>query len=45
MTADLIRLTTFAATEKELKARIEALAGAGHTEIPIQIVPAQEHTI
>ena len=45
VTADLIRLTTFAATEKELKARIEALAAAGYTEIAIQIVPGQEHAI
>jgi 5,10-methylenetetrahydromethanopterin reductase len=45
VTADLIRLTTFAATEKELKNRIDALALAGYTEIAIQIVPGQEHAI
>jgi 5,10-methylenetetrahydromethanopterin reductase len=45
VTADLIRLTTFAATEKELKGRIDALAAAGYTEIAIQIVPGQEHAI
>ena len=45
MTADLIRLTTFAATEKEMKERIDALADAGYTEIAIQIVPGQEHAI
>jgi 5,10-methylenetetrahydromethanopterin reductase len=45
VTADLIRLTTFAATEKELKRRIDDLAAAGYTEIAIQIVPGQEHAI
>lgn len=45
VTADLIRLTTFAAPEKELKKRIAALAAAGYTEIAIQIVPGQEHAI
>ncbi len=38
VTAELIRLTTFAATERELKDRIAALAAAGYTEIAIQIV-------
>ena len=45
MTADLIRLTTFTATEPELKKRIAALADAGYDEIAIQIVPGQEHAI
>jgi 5,10-methylenetetrahydromethanopterin reductase len=45
VTADLIRMTTFAATERELKDRIAALAGAGYDEIAIQIVPGQEHAI
>src|SRR5215207_10211070 len=45
VTADLIRLMTFAAPEKELKERIAALADAGYTEIAIQIVPGQEHAI
>jgi 5,10-methylenetetrahydromethanopterin reductase len=45
VTADLIRLTTFAAPEKELKDRIAALAAAGYSEIAIQIVPGQEHAI
>ncbi len=45
VTADLIRLTTFAAPEKELKLRIAALAAAGYSEIAIQIVPGQEHAI
>jgi 5,10-methylenetetrahydromethanopterin reductase len=45
VTSDLIRLTCFAATEKELKQRIAALAAAGYSEIAIQIVPGQEHAI
>jgi 5,10-methylenetetrahydromethanopterin reductase len=45
VTADLIRLTGWAATEDELKRRIAALAAAGYTEIAIQIVPGQEHAI
>jgi 5,10-methylenetetrahydromethanopterin reductase len=45
VTAELIRLTTFTATEKELKERIAALADAGYDEIALQIVPGQEHAI
>jgi 5,10-methylenetetrahydromethanopterin reductase len=45
VTADLIRLTTFTATEAELKDRIAALADAGYDEIAIQIIPGQEHAI
>ncbi|HEX3863823.1 MAG TPA: LLM class flavin-dependent oxidoreductase [Stellaceae bacterium] len=45
ITADLIRLTTFAAPEKEIKQRIADLAAAGYSEIAIQIVPGQEHSI
>ena len=45
VTADLIRLTTFAATEHELKDRIAKLAASGYDEIAIQIVPGQEHAI
>ena len=45
VTAELIRLTTLTATERELKRRIEALADAGYTEIAIQIVPGQEDAI
>jgi 5,10-methylenetetrahydromethanopterin reductase len=45
VTADLIRLTTFAATERELKERIAGLAAAGYGEIAIQIIPGQEHAI
>jgi 5,10-methylenetetrahydromethanopterin reductase len=45
VTAELIRLTTFAATERALKERIAALADAGYAEIAIQIVLGQEHAI
>jgi 5,10-methylenetetrahydromethanopterin reductase len=45
ITADLIKLTGWAATENELKRRIAALAAAGYSEIAIQIVPGQEHAI
>jgi 5,10-methylenetetrahydromethanopterin reductase len=45
VTADLICLTTFTASEPELKERIAALADAGYDEIAIQIVPGQEHAI
>jgi 5,10-methylenetetrahydromethanopterin reductase len=45
VTAELIRRTTFTATEKELKDRIAALADAGYSEIALQIVPGQEHAI
>ncbi len=45
VTADLIRLTTFTATEKEITARIAALAEIGYSEIAIQIIPGQEHAI
>ena len=45
VTADLIRMTCWAATETELKERIAALADAGYSEIAIQIVPGQEHAI
>ncbi len=45
VTAELIRLPTFAATRRELKDRIAALADSGYDEIAIQIVPGQEHAI
>jgi 5,10-methylenetetrahydromethanopterin reductase len=45
VSAELIRLTTFTATEREIKKRIEALANAGFAEIAIQIVPGQEHAL
>ena len=45
VTAELIRLTTFTATERELKDRVAAPAEAGYTEIALQVVPGQEHAI
>jgi 5,10-methylenetetrahydromethanopterin reductase len=45
VTAELIRATSFAGTESELKARIGALADAGYSEVAIRIVPGQEHAI
>src|SRR5262249_18740332 len=45
VTAELIRRTTYTATEKELKERFAALAETGFTEAAIQIIPGQEHAI
>ncbi len=42
VTAELIRRTTFTATEQELTQRIEALRSAGWSQIVIPIVPGQE---
>jgi len=42
VTADLIRVTSFTATESEIKRRIDALRGAGYTQFTIQLVPGQE---
>ena len=42
VTADLIRATSFTATEGEIKQRIEALREAGYTQFTIQLVPGQE---
>ena len=45
ITADLIRTTSFTATESELKQRIEALRAAGYTQFTAQIVPGEEQAI
>lgn len=45
ITAELIRETTFTATERELRERVAALEAAGYNEIAFQIVPGQEHAI
>jgi 5,10-methylenetetrahydromethanopterin reductase len=45
VTADLIRATTFTATEPEIRQRIDALRGAGYTQFTIQLVPGQEAAI
>ena len=45
VTAELIRDTSFTATEAELKNRIGDLRDAGYTQFTIQIVPGQEEAI
>jgi 5,10-methylenetetrahydromethanopterin reductase len=45
VTGELIRITSFTATEKELKQRIGDLRDAGYTEFTVQLVPGQEHAI
>jgi 5,10-methylenetetrahydromethanopterin reductase len=45
VTAELIRRTTYTATETELKERFAGLVAAGYSEIAVQIVPGQEHAI
>ncbi len=45
VTAGLIRLTTFTATEPEIVERIAALAAVGYSELAVQIIPGQEHAI
>jgi 5,10-methylenetetrahydromethanopterin reductase len=45
VTAELIRRTTFTATEQELKQRIEALRDAGWNQIVIPITPGEERAL
>jgi len=45
VTADLIRATSFTASEAEIKQRIDALRSAGYTQFTIQLVPGQEDTV
>jgi 5,10-methylenetetrahydromethanopterin reductase len=45
VTADLIRATSFTASEAEIKQRIDALCGAGYTQFTIQLVPGQEQAL
>jgi 5,10-methylenetetrahydromethanopterin reductase len=45
VTGELIRRTTFTATEQELKQRIEALREAGWNQLVIPIVPGEERAI
>lgn len=42
VTADLVKATSFTATEGEIKQRIEALRGAGYTQFTIQMVPGHD---
>jgi 5,10-methylenetetrahydromethanopterin reductase len=45
VTAELIRRTTFTATEQELKQRVAALRDAGWSQLVIPITPGQESAI
>jgi 5,10-methylenetetrahydromethanopterin reductase len=45
VTGELIRISSFTATEAELKRRIGDLRDAGYTEFTVQIVPGQEQAI
>jgi 5,10-methylenetetrahydromethanopterin reductase len=45
VTAELIRRTTFTATEQELTQRIEALRSAGWNQLVIPIVPGEERAL
>jgi 5,10-methylenetetrahydromethanopterin reductase len=45
VTGELIRRTTFTATEQELKQRVEALRSAGWNQLVIPITPGEERAI
>jgi len=45
VTAELIRTTSFTATEPELIDRIRSMRDAGYTQFTVQIVPGQEQAI
>jgi 5,10-methylenetetrahydromethanopterin reductase len=45
VTGELIRHTTFTATEQELKQRVEALRSAGWSQLVIPITPGEERAI
>jgi len=45
VTAELIRCTTFTATEQTLKQRVEALREAGWSQLVIAITPGQEQAL
>jgi 5,10-methylenetetrahydromethanopterin reductase len=45
VTAELIRRTTFTATEQELTQRVEALRSAGWSQIVIPIIPGEERAL
>ena len=45
VTAELIRRTTFTATEQELTQRIEALRDAGWNQLVIPITPGEERAL
>ncbi|MFT5510294.1 MAG: 5,10-methylenetetrahydromethanopterin reductase [Hyphomicrobiaceae bacterium] len=45
VTAELIRDTSFTATEAELKQRVGDLRDAGYTQFAVQLTPGNEHAI
>jgi 5,10-methylenetetrahydromethanopterin reductase len=45
ITGELIRRTTFTASEQELKQRIEALRDAGWSQLVIPITPGEERAL
>ncbi|HEY6980542.1 LLM class flavin-dependent oxidoreductase [Reyranella sp.] len=45
VTAELIRSTSFTATEAEIKERIDRLRAAGYSQFTIQLVPGQEQAL
>jgi 5,10-methylenetetrahydromethanopterin reductase len=45
VTAQLIRRSTFTATEQALKERVEALRGAGWNQLVIAITPGEERAL
>ena len=45
ITAEMIRRTSFTGTEREIKARVAALADAGFSQAVVSIPPGQEHMI
>ena len=45
VSAELIRATSFTASEAEIKQRIEALRSAGYMQFTIQLVPGHEHAL
>ena len=45
VSADMIRATSFTATEPEIKQRIAALRDAGYTQFTVQIGPGQEEAL
>ena len=45
ITAEMIKRTSFTGTEREIKARVAALADAGFSQAVVSIPPGQEHMI
>jgi len=45
VTGELIRISSFTATEAVIKERVAALRDAGYTQFTVQLVPGQEAAI